>query len=253
MIPCNKCGSDNLVGAIFCRSCGAKLNIEEIRPKTLNQQAPPSSLGHIATLVWRLIVIGALVIVGGIFFGLFLKASGYQPCVMSDADMAAACRQYEDLFVPKAKATTVTFTGDQVQAILNKEMGLTKKEGDAGWALAPEELSINLLASGYIRIVLQSKLKGKFSVYSTLIGSLEKGDRGYEFRIFKAKMGRIGLPGAKFIEVIKGRFDSVFADYGRFAQLQPLLSEVTVSAESVEVKLKATAAPPPPARRSAVR
>ena len=32
MINCPKCGADNLLNAIFCRTCGEKLNLEELKP-----------------------------------------------------------------------------------------------------------------------------------------------------------------------------------------------------------------------------
>lgn len=245
MIPCSKCGADNHLGAIFCRTCGCKLELGEFRPKTLNQQAGVVGVAHYLQLAWRIFIIGVLILVAGIFVGLFMTAPGYRPNTLSDADAAAALRQYQDLFIPKVKATTVTFTSEQAQAILNKELGLTKKEGDSGWALAPEELSIDFLASGYIRVVLLSKVKGKFSVYSTLIGSLEPVASGYEFRIVKAKMGKVGLPGEKFKEVILGRLAPVFADYPQFAALQALVSSVEVSAEALAVTIKPTAVPAP--------
>ena len=33
LMKCNECGHDNQLGAIFCRECGTKLDVEKMRPK----------------------------------------------------------------------------------------------------------------------------------------------------------------------------------------------------------------------------
>lgn len=32
MLRCPKCGTDNLLNAVFCRGCGDRLNLDEIKP-----------------------------------------------------------------------------------------------------------------------------------------------------------------------------------------------------------------------------
>jgi uncharacterized membrane protein YvbJ len=66
MIKCPKCGSDNLLNAIFCRGCGEKLDLSELKPdsflekkltksqkimKIVNQCLASSSLCCLITLI----------------------------------------------------------------------------------------------------------------------------------------------------------------------------------------------------------
>ena len=45
MIKCPKCEADNQIGAIFCRGCGEKLELDEIKPETV-MEAAESAMGH---------------------------------------------------------------------------------------------------------------------------------------------------------------------------------------------------------------
>ena len=44
LVKCANCGHDNQLGAIFCRNCGDKLNIEEMRPELKDSRGPKTNL-----------------------------------------------------------------------------------------------------------------------------------------------------------------------------------------------------------------
>jgi len=71
MISCQNCGADNLVGAIFCRACGAKLKIDDIRPQTTDQ-AKPKTGEHAKHVASRIIIITLLILASSLMIGILV-------------------------------------------------------------------------------------------------------------------------------------------------------------------------------------
>ncbi|MBO7621331.1 MAG: zinc-ribbon domain-containing protein, partial [Victivallales bacterium] len=75
MINCPKCGADNLLNAIFCRTCGEKLNLDELKPtevgpseedkKRLAQQKLMNQIGGGIIAVILAVVLGGILIPPG--------------------------------------------------------------------------------------------------------------------------------------------------------------------------------------------
>ena len=66
MIKCSKCGFENQMGAIFCRQCGEKINMDEITPESLQEKEDGQEKvkkGIKTTLKWVLRIV-LLAIVG---------------------------------------------------------------------------------------------------------------------------------------------------------------------------------------------
>ena len=65
MIKCPKCQADYQIGAIFCRSCGDKLDIDKLRPDDIKKATRNRAklIGRIIRNVISLILL--LAIVGG--------------------------------------------------------------------------------------------------------------------------------------------------------------------------------------------
>jgi hypothetical protein len=87
-----------------------------------------------------------------------------------------------------------TFTEDQVTAFVNAQLGLSGRGSD-GLSMAPEHLAVELLPSSYVRLTLKSRLLGKVPVYSTLVGRFDVGSGVVDFVPFKAKTGKLPMPG----------------------------------------------------------
>ena len=65
MIKCTKCGFENQMGAIFCRQCGEKINMNEITPESLEKNDDGEKAKNRAGNVVRCVVwIVLLVIIG---------------------------------------------------------------------------------------------------------------------------------------------------------------------------------------------
>lgn len=194
MIPCPKCGGDNLVGAIFCRKCGGRLNLDEIRPQTVNQARQAAGI-RIGVIVYRVVLLLVVAVLLWVLVGFFSAPKMRAVPVAGEGDARAAEQQFETLFTAHPAAKTYVFSAAQLGALVNRRLGLAGDTGrDAGFALAPERLEIDCLASGYLRLTLRSRLKGKFAVYSTAIVRLDADGGTVARHVAAARAGRIRLP-----------------------------------------------------------
>lgn len=66
MIKCAKCGFENQMGAIFCRQCGEKINMDEISPESIEQGKKKDKAKQAAAsaIRWTVRILVVLVILG---------------------------------------------------------------------------------------------------------------------------------------------------------------------------------------------
>ncbi|NOY80428.1 MAG: zinc ribbon domain-containing protein [Kiritimatiellaeota bacterium] len=246
MIHCQECGADNMVGAIFCRSCGAKLNLNEIRPETeMKKQA--SVTKNLKTVVGRIVALVVLVALGGILAGLLLPAPGSVVGQLDDREMQRAVARARQMFATR-RQRAFTFSSEEITALANKlfrldgETGATA-EGEAeqesgGAGLRPEHLSIQLLSSGYVKIVLRSRFMGKLPIYCTLLGNFEaKEDGGVGFELFSAAMGKLSLPGP-LQDTVLARFQALLATEPKLQNFIARIVLIDVEEDKVTLTVK---------------
>ena len=65
-IKCSKCGFENQMGAIFCRQCGEKINMDEISPESLEKGKSKENAGKAAakSVRWTVRILILLILVG---------------------------------------------------------------------------------------------------------------------------------------------------------------------------------------------
>jgi len=220
MINCQECGADNMVGAIFCRSCGAKLDLDEIRPET-EMKKEASVAKNLKTIAGRIVVLVVFLILAGVLAGLLLPAPGAVQGELNDQETQKAVARARQMFATR-RQRAFTFSSEEITLLANKLFRLdtgsadTDQGGDGAAkkskaGLMPEHLSIQLLGSGYVKMVLRSRAFGKLPIYSTLLGNFEaKEDGGVSFEAFSTAMGKLSLPGP-LQDVVLKRFQSVLA------------------------------------------
>lgn len=239
MIKCPKCGSDNLLGALFCRNCGGKLNINELRPETENQRRQHQGV-RVGRILYRLVVLAVLAAVVGVLVGLFLAPTLRPQSALSDAEQAAAEKKFQSLsnVTPLRQVEAVSFSAAEVTALANKHLLGGKLEGNAdAMVLAPEQITVDLLPSGYMLVVLKSKLMGKVPVYSSMVAGISGSDSEIAVSVLKVNAGRIPLPQAAWPFVLQ-RIDPVFRDSQDLARLRKDISAVEIGDNSATVRLK---------------
>jgi len=182
-----------MLGAIFCRSCGGKLDLDSIRPKTVNQ-TKRSAFARLAGAMWSLVVIALLLAAIALLVELFLPPSqGFQPAVGDDAAKTQAEQQAAG--VRLGNRGPFGFDAVQLTLLVNAAFNLDQGPSSAGgFALQPEKIAVDILASGYLRITLKSIVAGQLPMYATVVGTLEVANGGVTFRPVAVRLGRVTLP-----------------------------------------------------------
>lgn len=116
MIKCQKCGFENQLGAIFCRQCGGKLELEELRPEVKDKKKQGCfKLGCKLFVVMFLLTISALV------FVLFFPLSYTEYAPMQEKEKTALDKKMKDMkdaLEGKSKVRFYTITPAEMSALL---------------------------------------------------------------------------------------------------------------------------------------
>lgn len=189
LIKCKECGHDNQLGSMFCRECGKKLDVENIRPDTEQKVAS----GNIFSIIRK--VIGGIILLALIYImaAMFIPESPTNQ-VLTEDQQAKATEKYKALvgrIDGRYGEDKYFFTPDEVTYLFNTEM-TEKAEEDAG-AYAIENMYFTVDSRDYVHLMIQSKLGGKVPVTFALKGMLLEDST--EFKVLKAKMGHFAVPG----------------------------------------------------------
>jgi len=193
MINCPKCGADNMIGAIFCRTCGEKLNLNELTPEVFDAPPVPASV-KIARMVQRVLILVVLLVLIGLIAGLFFPTSIVVTGTLDQNGIAVSQRKYQALQAPtKRTPDKIPFSADEATAIVNQVLGLPST---AAGNKKPQMLSVEFLASGNCRFVLKSLLFGQIPMYTIVVARPSVPSPGtVQFQVLKASIGKLPLPG----------------------------------------------------------
>ncbi len=197
IIRCHECNQENQLGAIFCRNCGVKLDIDKLKPEV--EKKKKATAKNVARNLVALIIFVAL---AGILAALFAPF-GYAPlpALPSDEAMKAATDKYENMLIRVNSglgSRNFAFTPEEVTGIYEQKF-MAKPEGDsaAAGAYNIEKVCCELGSSeNSLKITLLSKLFGKIPARFTIEGTPEVVDKKLAFNVKSAKMGHIKMSGA---------------------------------------------------------
>jgi ribosomal protein L40E len=200
LLKCAKCGFENQLGAIFCRNCGAKLNLEELRPKVVDRDGGFSVLGLLRKLLGLVVFVGLV----GIIVAMFVPASEVlYPSLSDNAEQEVARTKIKNLINridEEMGDKKYVFSASEATFIYNDTF-IAKVEGETAGAYAVEKLAFRVDQHGFINILLVTKLAGKIPVTFEIRGSPvnPSGDEvtPVSFVVSECKMGRMPV---KFLE-----------------------------------------------------
>src|ERR1700693_2000812 len=191
MVICSKCGYDNELGRIFCHSCGAKLNLSEIKSPsqggkdlTKKRKRKGGMLARLIQIVIALAIVVTLVLV--------LQVPALRPISTSSEDLTSIDKkrfELDGLNLQKAPQT-ISISETELNAFVDT-LGLQKSEAK-GVSIIPSKLQIEL-GDGFVTAIFISKihLGGSFEkqLYLTYSGvpTMEGGHL-----VFKPTAGAIG-------------------------------------------------------------
>lgn len=245
MIRCPKCDAENQIGAIFCRSCGERLNLDELTPEDIASQNRESGLKTAAVICGRVIKLAILLLIVLCLVGLFIPPpQGIGEYENGERRYRGTLAKLDSLRRGVPAGTTYSLSAAEINALADAQGGFA----DASWGVRTdrEQTGKGILHSvdvhvwprngGYVKCVLKSKLMDKLPLYVTAIFLLEVGDEGLESNLVSAKVGRVPMPGpaAKFP---LARFKTIFPDApDLFKDVAPLIRAIKTSPEEIAIE-----------------
>jgi hypothetical protein len=203
LLKCTECGYENQLGAIFCRDCGAKLDVEKMRPEVKDHKPKGSIIEMVKNIFAIALLLGIAFVFGSMFYPESAPADELsdQEIVKTDAKFQALINK----IAGEPEESTYVFSPEEVTYLYNKKLVESLEGG--GYAIKKLHFSID----SYDNVVLlaDATMFGGVSVSFKLVGALE--DEKANMRIISAKMGHFSIPGflqdkviAKFTPGIDG-------------------------------------------------
>jgi len=226
MIKCPECSHENQLGAIFCRNCGAKLDIERIRPVVNDNRLR----GGVAALIQRIVFAIILLALVGVLVGLFLPYGLKEyPAASAEAaksakDKVAAVMEKLDNGVGGVK---YVFTPEEATEAYNSCF-LAKADGSASYVI--ERVAFDALPDGNIGIVAFTKIFGSVPARFTVkinkpdvkVGESPDAAPSIQYDILGASMGHVSLPGA----FLKGKILEKLAPLAQGKDVEKILNAI---------------------------
>ena len=194
MINCPKCGADNMIGAIFCRTCSEKLNLNDLSPDVFDAPKVPVSF-KLFKMLQRVLILGFVVGLVALVTGLFLPVEVVATGLLEQNAMNVAQRKYAALQAPTARTPNlIPFSNDEATAVANQSLGLP---GAGTGNKKPVHLSVEFLASGNCKFILKAMVFGQLPMYTVVIAKPSVSSPGVvRLDVLRATVGRLPLPGA---------------------------------------------------------
>lgn len=188
MLQCPKCGTDNLLNAIFCRGCGERLELENLTPESF-QDKKPSKAQRIARMANIVIGIALTLLIVIVAVGALYPASGRIEIAEPGAE---ALKNYNTL-LKRGKKRSFTFSNEEATALVNKQF--KSFSGTAGIP-TPESVSVIFQGDGDVKLILSAKLK-IVNLHTTVIATPTFSAPGnMTLEVKSAKLGFLPLPEA---------------------------------------------------------
>jgi hypothetical protein len=241
MVICSKCGYDNELGRIFCHSCGAKLNLSEIKsPSQGGKDLTKKKKSRAGVMFVRFIqIVILLAIVATIFLALQMPV--LRPISTTSEDLTSIDKKRFELDGLNLSKTprTIAISETELNAFIDT-LGVQKGEAK-GPSIIPSKLQVEL-GDGFVTAIYIGKihLGASFEkqLYLTYSG-VPVVEGGHFF--FKPTGGAVGsLPVHPWILEKTGLFDryygKLFGNLGQEEQMLDALASVSVTPKEVLLK-----------------
>ena len=239
---CPECNTENRLGAIFCRSCGGKLQIDDVSRENFEEKTGVKlkegvKIGKLIRNVVILVVVLALA--GAIF--LMTRVPTFDKVETSEETLTEFKRK--EAGIKWFAERDYKYTLDITEAELNSHIADNIKSIEKG-PLEFKEITIDLLGGNRVQAWFSGKLKSFDIVYS-VSGLVNLKDSKLDFTIESTKIGNLPLPG--FLS------DKVFKDMLKVSEDDQILVDacqsMVISEDKITIKIKGTKEYPPKKRR----
>ena len=203
-IPCKECGHKNPMGAIFCRECGAKLDMEQVKPKVKNSKGGVFKLTR--NSVKNLI---SLSITVALIAGLWMAFSDATPELPPDPgtkNVARAKLAYRILTASgSSKLKKISISPDWASHYLTNQFKTNQEEQEGNATLRHTRAVFDFYDDNKIRIDLQSHLTAygfERDISTSMALAFENQGDSVSFSIIEGAQGSLPLHSAAGIPQI---------------------------------------------------
>jgi len=246
MLTCSKCGYDNELGRIFCHSCGAKLDLSEIKSPSQGGAKLKKRGAGAGRFVWRTIGVLILLAIVAIIY-LAAQVPTPQHLGTTNQDLISADKKRFDLdqLAAQNRPQVITVTEAELNAFVSS-LGF-KKSDTRGAAITPISVQLEL-GNGEVTAIFIGRLSigNTFSknVCLTYTGRPMIEDGQFVFQPVRGLIGSLPIPGP--IMEATGIFDQcfgkLFVNLGHERQVLNSLKSISVTSQQVDLSYE-----PPPA------
>ena len=240
-IQCDKCGNMNPLGAIFCRSCGEKLEMKEMKPKVVQSANKRKMSAYMVRQLISLIVFVLIALIGvGAFMGMDV------PVYENEVPKSMIVKKQKALFnrlnnvSAYRRLKKLSFTEAELAAVVNYDLK-SRWESEDGKAAAeeavivPQEFYIQVVDAERVRLILRVKLNRMIetdlfsSVTYKIINDEETGLAN--FVIDGAKQGWVPIPTAASM-TIQANFKAMLAESDKPEEMAKQVAKVELEPET---------------------
>ncbi|MBN1917286.1 MAG: zinc ribbon domain-containing protein [Verrucomicrobia bacterium] len=244
MMQCPQCQTANRLGAIFCRSCGAKLEIDSVTSQTFEQVTGvvPKDKAKGKKRVKSIIINSLrLVFLAALVFGVYLALQ--RPEVDQPKTEEAAAKDFKnrrtrliELLQNQGEYKNAKFATKGINSYLASLMAETE---DKGKTLQLVDSWVNFGDDGALTWVIDAKLFGRLLRFQYM-GTLEVKDDKVVFTpdgFFSGKLGKLPYP-TFFIQSLTKRLWNSVLDDGDNKTVIEAISELKTAKDELTISVK---------------
>ncbi|MCM8536805.1 MAG: zinc ribbon domain-containing protein [Lentisphaeraceae bacterium] len=243
-IQCTECGGKSPMGAIFCRECGAKLNMDDMKPK-VSSGGKGGGFKLSKYAIKQLISLGlSVVIFGGLAF-MFMDGGPALPEKPNKKFVLYAKYAYGQLTAFKnggKKAKRLTLSPEWVSHYFTNQFIENQKTQTGDSTLTHKEAIFDFYDDNKIKIDLRSQMNAfgfERDITCGVVLAFENTDSGVEFSVVSSTHGKVPLPGNVGAEnLVYNRLKSMIPVDDDLGQIKEQIKKLSISDGKLVITLK---------------
>ena len=260
-IKCTKCGAENRLGAIFCHSCGERLDMNSVEDQIGQEREKEKTKNvfkKIRTVISLLLLLAIIAILAGLFipvtmeYGTKVETDIIRKARRSAEDALYGTLSDDENDVKKFSSAELTAAANGVSGLYGKapskgdnsvqeksqeEEAPANESWKSGWDMEPEIMSVKILPDKRVRAILKLSVKEKIKLYNTVYFDFSGEFSKQSLKPSETRFGWIPLP-KPFNRFVHERFEAAFSGSEAIAKLKKRVKDIRIKDDKLILKLK---------------